>query len=352
LKDTPNRKHPSTNTSPLNRRSSVIVHPSSLAGMHPLRFQPIFRRYIWGGRRLGTVLGKAIGEGDDYAESWEVVDHGQDQSCVVAGTLAGVTLAELVRNHGAELFGRHHPQPRFPLLFKLLDAQQVLSVQVHPNDEQAARLSPPDLGKTEAWVVLAAKPGSLVYAGLKRGFDRASLAREIARGTCHLCLHHFEPRAGDVVFLPAGTVHALGAGLLIAEIQQSSDTTFRLFDWNRIGPDGKPRPLHVEQALDVIDWDRGPVNPQSPLRTDRPHVEQLVACDRFVLDRQRIERAQAIGGDDRFHLISVVEGELDVAGDPLDRPLRKGETALLPAALDAVTATPRQPTTLLDAYLP
>jgi mannose-6-phosphate isomerase len=320
--------------------------------MYPLRFQPIFRRYIWGGRRLGTVLGKPIGEGDDYAESWEVVDRGSDQSRVLAGPLAGATLAELVRGHGAELFGRHHPQPQFPLLFKLLDAQQVLSVQVHPNDEQAAQLSPPDLGKTEAWVVLAAEPKSVIYAGLKRGFDRASLAREIARGTCHLCLHQFEPRAGDVVFLPAGTVHALGAGLLIAEIQQSSDTTFRLFDWNRVGPDGKSRPLHVEQALDVIDFSRGPVNLQEPVPTDRPHVEQLVACDKFVLDRRRIERPQSIGGDDRFHLISIVEGELDVAGDPLGSPLRKGETMLLSAALGQVSVFPRQPTILLDAYLP
>jgi mannose-6-phosphate isomerase len=320
--------------------------------MYPLRFDPIFRRYLWGGRRLGTLLEKPIGEGADYAESWEVVDHGNEQSRVIGGPLAGVALAQLVREHGAELFGRHHPQPRFPLLFKLLDAQQVLSVQVHPNDEQAARLSPPDLGKTEAWVVLAAEPGSLIYAGLKRGFDRAALEREISRGTCELCLHKFEPSAGDVVFLPAGTVHALGAGLLIAEIQQSSDTTFRLFDWNRIGLDGKPRPLHVAHALDAIDWESGPVNPQLPVPTDQPHVEQLVACDKFVLDRQRLERDQSIGGDDRFHLISIVTGEVIISGDPLGRPLRQGETALLPAAAGPVTVSPRQPTTLLDAYLP
>jgi mannose-6-phosphate isomerase len=192
----------------------------------------------------------------------------------------------------------------------------------------------------------------VIYAGLKRGFDRASLTREIARGTCHLCLHQFEPRAGDVVFLPAGTIHALGAGLLIAEIQQSSDTTFRLFDWNRVGPDGKSRPLHIEQALDVIDFSRGPVNPQPPVATDRPHVEQLVECDKFVLDRHRLERPQSIGGDNRFHLISIVEGELDVVGDPLGSPLRKGETMLLPASIGLISLSLRLPTTLLDAYLP
>jgi mannose-6-phosphate isomerase len=237
------------------------------------------------------------------------------------------------------------------LLFKLLDAQRVLSVQVHPNDEEAALLTPTDFGKTEAWVVLAAEPGSVIYAGLKRGFDRAALERELLRGTCHLCLHHFEPRAGDVVFLPAGTVHALGAGLLIAEIQQSSDTTYRLFDWNRIGPDGRPRMLHVEQALAVIDWSRGPVDPQPPVSTNRPNVEQLVTCSKFVLDRWTLDRPQSLGGDDRFHLLSVVEGELDVAGDPVGRPLKKGETMLLPA-VTASWMSPRQMTILLDAYLP
>ena len=320
--------------------------------LYPLRFEPIFRRYLWGGRRLGTVLGKSIGEGDNYAESWEIVDRGEDQSRLISGPLAGATLGELVSNHSAELLGRHHPQPRFPLLFKLLDAQHILSVQVHPNDEQAAQLSPPDLGKTEAWVVLAAEPGSVIYAGLKPGFDRAALERENARGGCQLCLHSFEPHVGDVVFLPAGTVHALGAGLLIAEIQQSSDTTFRLFDWNRVGPDGRSRPLHVEQALQVIDWQRGPVHPQTPVATQRPNVEQLVTCDKFVLDRWRVDLLEPLGGDERFHLISIIEGELDVLGDPTDRPLRKGDTVLLPASLGAVKLMPRQPTVLLDAYLP
>ncbi len=147
-----------------------------------------------------------------------------------------------------ELLGRHHPQSRFPLLVKFLDAALPLSVQVHPNDEQAARLNPPDLGKTEAWYILSADPGSTIYAGLRPGVDRQQLADAIGQGTCEKLLHHFQPKAGDCLFIPAGTVHALGAGLLVAEVQQSSDTTFRLYDWNRVGPDGKPRPLHVEQG--------------------------------------------------------------------------------------------------------
>jgi mannose-6-phosphate isomerase len=320
--------------------------------LSPLRFQPIFRRYLWGGRRLGTLLGKPIGEGDDYAESWEICDRGADQSVVAAGPFSGTTLGELVKTRGAELLGRHAGLPRFPLLFKFLDAQKTLSVQVHPDDARAARLDPPDLGKTEAWVVLAAAPGSLIYAGLKRGFDRQALAREVAHGTCDLSLHRFEPRVGDCVFLPAGIVHAIGAGLLVAEIQQSSDTTYRLFDFNRLGPDGRPRALHIDAAIEAIDYDCGPAQPQTPQPTDLPHVERLVACDKFVLDRWRIDTPSEIGGDDRCHLLAVIAGEVRAAGDPDGAPLAIGSTVLLPAAVGAVELTPTAHTILLDAYLP
>ncbi len=320
--------------------------------MDPLRFHPIFRRYLWGGRRLGTVLGKPIGHESDYAESWEIVDRGEDQSVVAYGPLAGKTLGELVRSDGKALLGRHYPQPRFPLLCKFLDAHVQLSVQVHPNDQQAAQLASSDFGKTEAWVILASEPGSYIYAGVRRGFDRRALEREIARGTCELCLHRFEPRVGDCLFLPAGTVHALGPGLLVAEIQQSSDTTYRLYDWNRRGPDGKTRMLHIEQALEVIDFERGPVAPQFPQPTDRPFVEQLVRCDKFVLDRWLLAEPQPIGGDHRCHVICVVEGGAAVENDPANRLLTRGDTLLLPASSGAVTITPQPNATLLDAYLP
>ncbi len=323
------------------------------SGLYPLRFEPIFRRYVWGGRRLGTLFGKPIGEGSDYAESWELVDHGADQSRVAFGSLAGTSLGELVRERGNELLGRHNPQQQFPLLVKLLDAQAKLSVQVHPNDEQAAGLDPPDLGKTEAWVVLATEPGSKIYAGLKRGFDRAALERELHRGTCELCLHAFEPRVGDCIFLPAGTVHALGSGLLIAEVQQSSDTTYRLFDWNRLGSDGKPRPLHVEQALDVIDFDRGPVDPVRAVENSKTGASRLVASDKFVLDRLAVSVARSVGGEDRCHILLVLSGEVEVAGDPIEQPLKTGETILLAASIGEVEVRPcGSKATLLDVYLP
>ncbi len=320
---------------------------------YPLRFEPLFRRHLWGGRRLQSVLGKPIGDGEDYAESWEIVDRGADQSLVAAGPLAGMSLHDLVTQHGQELFGRHHPQLQFPLLFKFLDAHRNLSVQVHPNDEQARRLDPPDLGKTEAWVVLHAEPGSLIYAGLKRGFDRQAFEREVRRGTTELCLHRFEPRIGDCIFIPAGTVHSLGAGLIIAEIQQTSDTTLRIFDWNRVGPDGQPRPLHIEQALDAIDYDAGPISAQVPQSTDRPDVQRLVSCDKFVLDRWRIDGATTIGGDDRFHLLSVLHHEVRVEGEMTEGLLAQGQTILLPAAAGAREVSSTEATSIiLDMYLP
>jgi mannose-6-phosphate isomerase len=319
--------------------------------LYPLRFRLLVRRYIWGGRRLESCLGKAIGPGNDYAESWEVCDHGADQSIVDAGPLAGTSLGELVRCRGEELLGRAAPQDRFPLLVKFLDASHVLSVQIHPDDEQAARQSPPDLGKTEAWIILAAEPNSKVYAGLRSGVDRQQLAAAIEEGTCEKLLHSFQPRAGDCLFIPAGTVHALGNGLLVAEVQQSSDTTFRLFDWNRVGPDGQPRPLHVEQGLGVTDFERGPINPQQPQPTDRPWVSRLVECDKFTIDRWDFSERQTIGSDQRFHIVCVLEGAVRIAGDPHTEPLPKGGTALLPASLGSVTLEPQGRTVLLDAYV-
>jgi mannose-6-phosphate isomerase len=318
----------------------------------PLRFHPILRDYLWGGRRLGTELGKPIGAMERCAESWEIVDHGDDQSVVDGGPLAGKRLHELVERQGSALFGGHQPLRQFPLLLKFLDCQETLSVQVHPDDQQAAELEPPDFGKTEAWFVLAAERGSRVYAGLKAGVDRATLETEVARGACEECLHSFEPHVGDCVFIQAGTVHALGAGLLIAEIQQASDTTYRLFDWNRVDRDGRPRRLHVAEALDTIDFDRGPVNPVQPVAAEQPGVERLVACDKFVLDRWEIDVAGQLPRDNRFHILAVVEGKVALEGDGDIYTLRRGDSILIPASTRIAEILPQGRVGILDMYLP
>jgi len=319
---------------------------------HPLRFEPIFRRALWGGRRLETVLGKSLPPGNDFAESWEIVDHGTDQSRVTAGPLQGLTLSTLMRELGSDLMGRHPPQACFPLLLKFLDVRANLSVQVHPNDQQAAQLDPPDSGKSEAWYVLSAEPGSRIYAGLRDGVDRAALDAAVTNGRTEECLDAFEPVAGDCILIPAGTVHALGAGLLVAEIQQSSDTTFRLFDWNRVGSDGRPRPLHVSQAVAVVDYQAGPVRPVAPRPTVLSHVSRLIADDKFVMDAWNFATPKRIGGDDRCHIVVPVAGRVRLDPDVVDGPIGVGETVLIPSAAGDVELEPEGAAELLDIYLP
>jgi mannose-6-phosphate isomerase len=326
--------------------------PDSTTPLYPLRFQPIYRRYVWGGRRLETAVGKTLPPGDDYAESWEICDRPEAQSIVHSGPLGGAALGELVSRRGRELLGRHHPQSRFPLLFKFLDAQQALSVQVHPDDERAARLDPPDAGKTEAWVVLEASPGSAIYAGLKPGIDRRAFEGALAAGDCSHLLNRFEPSVGDCIYLPAGTVHAIGAGLVIAEIQQPSDVTYRLFDWNRLGKDGQPRLLHIQAGLDATDFSLPPVRPQQPSATAEGHVSRLLACERFVLERWTIDRPRSMGGDDRCRILAVIEGQIRISGEPSGEALARGTVVMLPAGVGSVILTPDVAATLLCAYLP
>jgi mannose-6-phosphate isomerase len=213
-------------------------------------------------------------------------------------------------------------------------------------------LDPPDLGKTEALVVLATEPGSKIYAGLKPGVTREQLAAAIEAGHCETCLHEFEPAVGDCVFIKAGTIHALGAGLVIAEIQQASDTTFRLFDWNRVDTEGKPRQLHITESLEVTDYQRGPVAPQQPAQTDSPERQRLVECDKFVLDRLTLTKPQTVGGDERFHWLVPLAGAITVAGDAVQEPLALGTTCLIPAAAGAVEIVPQATAVVLDIYLP
>ena len=305
----------------------------------PLILAPIYRSYLWGGRRFETALGRTLpGEGV-VAESWQLVDRGGDQSVVAAGPLAGTTLQTLVSEHGLQLLGRHAPQRAFPLLFKFLDACQDLSVQVHPDDERAARLGTPDLGKTEAWYVIDAAPGSRIYAGLAPGVTRERFAAALRAGRCDEAIHSFPVRAGDCVFIPAGTVHAIGAGLLVAEIQQSSDVTFRLHDWNRVGPDGKPRALHVEEGLEAT-TKFGPVAPVAPLATADLAVRRLVACDYFVFDEVMPQGPWEVGGDDGCHFVAVIGGAVAFEARWGLPPLGVGDCVLLPASIGRQTLTP------------
>lgn len=322
--------------------------------LYPLRFNPILKRLVWGGTRLGTVLGKPLGMGEDYAESWEVADHRNDVSRVAEGPLAGTTLRTLLRERGPELLGPELGDLRqFPLLVKFLDAHQALSVQVHPNDETGRRLVD-DNGKTEAWIIIHAEPGSLIYAGLRPGVSRESFAAALESGEVEALLHRFEPRAGDCVFIPAGTVHAIGAGTVLAEVQQMSDATFRVHDWGRVGPDDQPRPLHITQALESINFEAGPIEPASPpVEPVKGGIkEHLITCKHFSIERLRLFDVSSIRYSDRFTLLLCLGGSAVVRHRDASYPVSLGDTLLLAASLSPCSIVPTGGATILSCTIP
>ncbi len=319
----------------------------------PLRFTPFLRPMVWGGRRLGDVLGKAMTPDQDFGESWEVSDHPLHRSVVASGPLAGRTLRHLMEDRREQLLGNAGDHAVFPWLVKFLDAKDWLSVQVHPDAEAVRRLRPNEGSKTEAWFVLDAAPGSRVYAGLRDGLNEGRLRDALARGTVAECLHHFEPRPGDCVFLPAGTVHAVGGGVLMAEVQQTSDATFRLFDWNRVDAQGKGRPLHVDEAMASIHWDQGPVRPCGVDRSGTgPLRQELVRCPYFHLDYRRETEPFAVGGEGRVQVFLVLRGIGRWGGSKADEELRTGQVWVVPAAMPRRWCQPRSPLTLLECRHP
>lgn len=321
----------------------------------PFRFEPILKRLIWGGRRLETVLHKLLGEGSDYAESWEVSDHRDDVSRVAEGPWAGSSLRDLVRRRGEDLLGAAvGVRAQFPLLVKFIDAQRNLSVQVHPDDERG-RLLADDNGKTEAWVVVHAEPGSFIYAGLRRGVTREEFAAAVAADAVEPLLHRFAARPGDCIFIPAGTVHAIGAGVLMAEVQQMSDATFRVYDWGRLGADGRPRPLHLAQAMASIDFEAGPVDPVVPAvePTAGGTRERLASCPYFALERLRLTGTDRVGASDRFTLLLGLGGRAEVRHSGSIDPLAMGQTLLLPAAVGPCAVVPCDgEATILSCVIP
>jgi mannose-6-phosphate isomerase len=315
---------------------------------------------VWGGRLLGSALGKSLpGEGP-YGESWELSDHPVHRSVVAAGPLAGQCLGDLMKQERAALLGpAANDHGTFPWLIKFLDAHDWLSVQVHPDEQAVRRLWPGERSKTEAWFVLDARPGSRIYAGLLPGVDEGRLRAALAAGTVADCLHRFEPCSGDCVFLPAGTVHAVGGGVLMAEVQQTSDATYRLFDWNRRDTHGRARPLHIDEALACIDWRQGPVAPVRAVgfpvtqEADGPLRSQpLVRCPYFVLEYLRGNQPFARGGERNLQVLIVLQGHGRLETPAGDEEWQVGQVWLLPAAMPQVWWLPETPTAMLCCTLP
>ncbi len=264
-------------------------------------------------------------------------------------------MRELVQSRSIALLGAAiGPRDQFPLLVKFIDANQDLSVQVHPDDEKGRRLAG-DNGKTETWVILGAEPGSLIYAGLKSGVGPEDLDAAIQSGDVEPLLHRFEARPGDSILIEAGTVHAIGAGVLLAEIQQMSDATFRVYDWKREGADGKPRQLHIREAMESIDFQRGPVNPITPREEAIDGVgtrDHLAQSPFFALERLRIHRRTSVGSHERFTIVMGLNGTSDLVREGQTVRLAFGQTLLLPATVGPCDVVPSGEAVVLTCVIP
>jgi len=288
--------------------------------MQPLIFEPIFMERVWGGRRLEEVYGKKLPAGIRIGESWEIVDRPEAQSVVRAGPLRGKTLHELWLNHRDEIFGSVADTPRFPLLIKLLDAREKLSVQVHPPNELAKELG--GEAKTEFWYIADADPDAELFVGLREGSSREKFEEALNSGEVADHVHRIAVRTGDAMFLPSGRVHAIGGGNLIVEIQQNSDTTYRVFDWNRKGTDGNPRELHVEQSLRCIDF-----KDCQPTLT-KANGELLVRDPLFEIQKWKLEGEREVGSPGNFGIIFCLTGQIRCC----DLSFSPGDFFLVPAS--------------------
>ena len=296
--------------------------------LYPLKLQPALHVKVWGGRMLEEALNKRLPTADPYGESWEL----HDTVSVTNGPLAGTTLGELTQRYGAALIGDgNDPSEGFPLLAKFIHASQWLSIQVHPDDRQARELEGDPRGKTEAWVILQAAPGAKLVIGLEPGTSREQMAEAIRRNALEPLLVYAEVEAEDVLYIPANTVHALGPGLLIYEIQQASDITYRLYDWGRLGLDGMPRDLHIDKGVHVANLEALP-------RVEKRSGDLLVDGDYFRTWRHQVDGdTLQINTEGRFQCLTCIGGELFIRSDDgSEIGLSLGETVLIPASLAAV----------------
>jgi mannose-6-phosphate isomerase len=305
--------------------------------LYPFIFRPIFKDRIWGGHELERLFAKKIPAGKPIGESWEISDRPGDASVIANGPLAGKDLRWLMENHTAEILGGAKPAAdgRFPLLCKILDAREKLSLQVHPPASKAAELHGEP--KTEMWFIADAAPDASLYVGLKRGVTRAEFEKKISDGGVADCFHRIPVRAGDTMFLPSGRVHAIGDGLVIFEIQQNSDTTYRVFDWNRTGLDGKPRELHIAQSLASIDFnDFEPKLVETKFVADgKIQKRPLVNDPLFNVEAWKLNSgANGLLKSKKMQIVAVTSGGIEIKSGSTSVNLSAGQFSLIPASLE------------------
>ncbi len=323
--------------------------------LYPLTFSPVFKDYLWGGRNL-SKLGRNLPPESVVAESWEIAAHKDGTTIVENGDYAGYSLTQLQDELGLDLIGSNnlwaYERGKFPLLIKLLDASRPLSVQVHPKDKYALENEGNELGKTEMWVVLYAEPGAELILGVKEGTSPQLFRDAIEKGRLESYLHHFSVKQGDHICVPAGSLHAILGGLIIAEIQQNSNTTYRVYDWNRVGADGKSRTLHIDKALDVINFAQIEPSISPPILisdTDGIRVSRLCANPYFTTEKVEMDAGavyRRFCSGESLEVWGVIEGQATINEVELDAV----RFTLLPAALGKFRIMVKTKTTLLRTY--
>jgi len=322
--------------------------------LYPLKFVPIYKDKIWGGQKLRTILNKNFGSLPNCGESWEISGVKDNESVVAEGELMGKSLPQLLEQYkeklaGTKVYARYGNE--FPLLIKFLDANDDLSIQVHPNDEQALAKHQ-SFGKTEMWYIFQADEGAKLITGFKKDLDRESYLEYFNNGKLSDVLNEEEVKAGDVFFIPAGRVHTIGKGICIAEIQQTSDVTYRIFDFDRVDDKGQKRELHVEEALDVLDFKSYP-----EYKTNYTDVigeaVSLVDCEYFttnkIICQEPLSRNYA--AIDSFVIFICFSGSFSIIYDRIEVQVVQGESVLIPAEVNNLTIAPSPSASILEVYI-
>ncbi|MBJ7881733.1 type I phosphomannose isomerase catalytic subunit [Gelidibacter salicanalis] len=322
--------------------------------LYPLKFEPLYQYRLWGGRRLEHLLSKPLPKEEPVGEAWLLSDRKDHASKVVDGALKGKTITELMQKYPVEIMGKNSRHlERFPLLLKFLDCHEVLSVQVHPSDNQRAYIPKGDTGKTEAWIVLETADDSIIYAGLKKGTTKKDLMEAIENNSVSDKLHRFIPKVDDAVFIQSGTLHTLG-GAVVFEVQENCDVTFRLYDWDRNDPKtGKPRELQVEKAIACIDYHQVEIGPITPIKSaEVKNAEQLFDNEHFKLWRIESDTPVDVGFEKEPVILVCIEGSGSMDYQNEAYAISKGEVLLLPAIVGQLQLNPENKITLLQIAIP
>ncbi|MEM8521095.1 type I phosphomannose isomerase catalytic subunit [Flavobacterium sp. PL12] len=322
--------------------------------IYPLKFDPIYQYRLWGGRKLENLLSKPLPADEPIGEAWILSDRKDHSSQVLEGDLKDITITTLMEEYRYEIMGKNGlDYDRFPLLLKYLDCKEVLSVQVHPSDNQKDLLPDGDTGKTEAWIVLETTDDSIIYAGLKEDTTKENLLESIKDKTVANRLHSFSPKKEDAIFIHSGTFHTLG-GTVVFEVQENSDTTFRLYDWDRIdAKTGKPRELQVENAMKSIDFKQGEVEPVIPVVDSAiKNAEILFDNDHFKLWRIKNREAFTVGFKDEPAVLVCIDGKGSLNYNDQEYHIAKGEVMLIPAIIGQLKLHPEADITLFQIAIP